>query len=146
MDCEVPVDDLLEVYQGNELKIPKTIPSSCANADQCFFINLEVELMFPVDDDDDEFESARYVGTDTYKFWAPCLKVEHGNLAKDMITSMLTKAGIPMHKQEGMAESISWHADMIANAAHNKDVRVLPMMVKTSIIACWCFVSDDDMN
>ncbi|KAL3629570.1 hypothetical protein CASFOL_026792 [Castilleja foliolosa] len=137
MDCDVPIDDIYDVYEGHNLEIPETIPSTCANADQCFFIKLEVELTWPVDDD--EFGTVHHVGTDSYEYWAPCLKTEHENLAKDEITSMLTKAGIPKHKQDEMVDSISWDVDRIAKSPYNKDVRVLPILVNISIIACWCY-------
>ncbi|KAG8378954.1 hypothetical protein BUALT_Bualt07G0038200 [Buddleja alternifolia] len=89
-----------------------------------------------------QFESSQFVrveGTDILAFWEPCPRIEHENLPRGKISSMLSKAGVPLHKQEFMVDRISGRADEIANADYNKDKKVLPMIVSISVVACFCY-------
>lgn len=137
MDCNEPVDDYCEAYQTENLKIPEKIPSTDHNLDQ-FFIIFEVETTSPLIDDQEEDEFVKVEDTNFLTFWAPCPRLEHENLTKDRISDMLSMAGVPLHKQEFMVDRISTRADEIANAARNKGLRVLPMRVWISVIACLC--------
>ncbi|KAL2244259.1 UNVERIFIED_CONTAM: hypothetical protein Sindi_0543900 [Sesamum indicum] len=144
MDCYEPVDDYCDAWQPENLRIPETINPAAnyhRNLDQ-FFIVLEVEKTYPLMNDDEEEVLDQFVeieGSDFFTFWASCPRLEHENLSKDTISGMLSRAGVPLHKQEYMVERISGRADEIANADCNKDRRVLPMLVSISVVACLCY-------
>ncbi|GFP99362.1 hypothetical protein PHJA_002654100 [Phtheirospermum japonicum] len=132
MDCYEPVDDYCDAWQSDNLEIPQNTPNLNFNFDQ-FFIALELEITCPLMEDDCEEDEQKET------FWAPCPRIERENLPKDKISSMLSSAGVPMHKQRFMVDRISSRADEIANAAHNENKRILPMVISISIVACSCY-------
>ncbi|KAL9155894.1 hypothetical protein ABFS82_09G036200 [Erythranthe guttata] len=139
MDCSVPVDDLCEATQYEKLEIPERI----STIDE-FFILVKVDTVFPTEHEQQQEEFARIENTGFLNFWAPCRRIEEGNLSDDVISDMLSTAGVPTHKQESMVEKISNCANEMANAAYNKGRRVLPMLVSVSIVACFCTTDDYD--
>ncbi|KAG8379156.1 hypothetical protein BUALT_Bualt07G0058900 [Buddleja alternifolia] len=139
MDCSEPVDDYCEAWQADNLKVPEKIPST-----DHFFIAFQIERTYPLimdinHEEEAEEEFVRVEGTDILAFWEPCPRIEHENLPRGKISSMLSKAGVPLHKQEFMVDRISGRADEIANADYNKDKKVLPMIVSISVVACFCY-------
>ncbi|CAA0840016.1 Unknown protein [Striga hermonthica] len=143
MDCHEPVDDYCDASQADNLQIP---PNS-TDSDQ-FFIAIEVEVTQPSvesseeeddDDDDDCAPNLRVSDLETLGFWAPCPRTESDNLPESVISGMLSRAGVPLHKQKYMTDRISLRADEIASAARNKEARVLPMQVLISMVACSCY-------
>lgn len=139
MDCSVPVDDLCSASQADDLPIPEESPSD-TDSDQ-FFIVFEVETIYPREDEEDEDEEVVEdfsAESDSFTFWAPCPRTERDNLSKEKISDMLSMAGVPLHKQDTMVDTISGRADEIANGPRNKGRKVLPMLVSVSLVACWC--------
>ncbi|KAL3639638.1 hypothetical protein CASFOL_017545 [Castilleja foliolosa] len=143
MDCYEPVDDYCNAWQPHNLQIP---PNTCNFDLDQFFIAIELEVTRPVvddcEEDEQEEENCNFLqveSNDLFTFWAPCPRIEHGNLPNDKISSMLSRAGVPKHKQRFMVDMISSRADEIANAARNEDTRVLPMIISISIVACLCY-------
>lgn len=137
MDCSVPVDDLCQAWQADNLRIPKETPSDTVS-DQ-FFILFQVETIYPHEDEEEELVVEDFLAvSESYTFWAPCPRTERDNLPEEKISDMLSMAGVPLHKQDVMMHTISSRADDIANEPDNKGRRVLPMLVSVSLIACWC--------
>ncbi|KAL9155896.1 hypothetical protein ABFS82_09G036400 [Erythranthe guttata] len=142
MDCGVPVDDYCNARQDNNLEIPENIYST-----DHFFIVFEVDTTYPrsfyynnnqeEDEDIEEDEFVRVENKDS--FWVRCPRTKHENLSRDTISDMLSQAGVPVHKQDFMVDAISDCADEIANSAFNDGVRVLPMLVSVSTVACFCY-------
>ncbi|KAL9155893.1 hypothetical protein ABFS82_09G036100 [Erythranthe guttata] len=143
MDCDVPVDDYCNARQDNNLEIPENIHST-----DHFFIVFEVDTTYPrsfyynnnQEEEEDDFEEDEFVRVESKdSFWVRCPRTEHENLSRDTISDMLTQAGVPIHKQDFMVDAISDCADEIANSAFNDGVRVLPMLVSVSTVACFCY-------
>ncbi|KAI3456668.1 hypothetical protein Pfo_013331 [Paulownia fortunei] len=153
MDCLEPAADFCDAWQDKNLKIPKKLPTT--DDLDLFFIEIQLESTKEHEEKEEEEEEvageeegeeevAGYleVGLESdtvfLKFWQPCPRIESKNLPKERISSMLSEAGVPLHKQENMVDHISAVADEIANAAANKGKKVLPMVVMISVVACPC--------
>ncbi|KAL7098755.1 hypothetical protein ACP275_09G037800 [Erythranthe tilingii] len=142
MDCDVPVDDYCDARQDNNLEIPENIHST-----DHFFIVFEVDTTYPRsfyynnnEEEEEDFEEDEFVRVEsTDSLWVRCPRTEHENLSRESISDMLTQAGVPIHKQDSMVDEISDCADEIANSAFNDGVRVLPMLVSVSTVACFCY-------
>ncbi|KAL7139206.1 hypothetical protein ABFS83_09G035000 [Erythranthe nasuta] len=146
MDCGVPVDDYCNARQDNNLEIPENIHST-----DHFFIVFEVDTTYPNNnnnqEEEEDFEEDEFVRVESKdSFWVRCPRTGHENLSRDTISDMLTQAGVPIHKQDFMVDAISDCADEIANSAFNDGVRVLPMLVSVSTVACFCYYEDEDVN
>ncbi|PIN09195.1 hypothetical protein CDL12_18221 [Handroanthus impetiginosus] len=141
MDCSEAVEDYCDAWAVGCERIPKNVPSFTDNLDR-YFIILEVEKTIPkihnIDKEDHQGEFVEVESTNSLTFWVSCPRSDKDNLSKEMISSMLTSAGVPLHKQEYMVDKISSQADQIANAECNKGSKILPMFVFISIVACLC--------
>lgn len=146
MDCWEAVDDYCDVWEAQHLQIVEAIPSCDNNVDQ-FVIAFEVEKTFPIIEEEEEEDEGMINGegqlvrvedSKSFTFWVPCPRFKHQNLTKHRISSMLSRVGVALHKQDFMADKISARADEIANAPHNKAAKLVPILVTISIVACSC--------
>lgn len=155
MECitDIPVDDCCNVWLADNLNIPnddQPAPSDDHHHHQ-FFIQFEVEFLYPpalpLGDDLEDYLLVEFdleSSTSIHQFWAPCKRYDHESLSWNVISTMLTRIRVPLHKQPFMLHRISTCADQIANADHNRTEKILPMMVSISIVVDYtCYGQED---
>nr|GMD07718.1 uncharacterized RING finger protein P4H10.07-like [Ipomoea batatas] len=72
--------------------------------------------------------------TKTEHFWAPCRRLDTEKLPRGFVSGVLSGMGIPPDGQPFFLQKISDCAEEIANAAHNKREKILPMIVSASVL------------
>ncbi|KAG6386105.1 hypothetical protein SASPL_154993 [Salvia splendens] len=130
-------DDYCAAFEAENLEISETNPSINKDGSDQFFMTFEVETTSPIDGDEEQF--VRVESTESFTFWAKCPRFKAGNLSRERISMMLTRAGVARHKQGVMIDIISGRADQIANTARYRAERLLPMQVSISVVACDCY-------
>ncbi|KAL2455283.1 RING-H2 finger protein ATL34-like [Abeliophyllum distichum] len=136
MDFDTPpVDDYCRAWQAYDLDIPKI--GSSDKGDH-FFIEVHMEkTYFSLEDEEEEPNYLLEYDCDTSisTFWEPCERVERNNLPLKRISKILCEVGVPLHRQDLMLNEISDQADEICNSPHNKNEKILSMIVSISIAA-----------
>ncbi|VFQ87804.1 unnamed protein product [Cuscuta campestris] len=143
-DCWTPVDDLWQVDNSCTTIPPQqTPPPTTANrGGDLFYIEVDVEFwhgLAPEWEEEDGGgveEVCKCVGRNVARSWEACPRVERGNLSPARASAVLSKAGVPLHKQE--VEKVVLGADEVSNSPLFRLSHVLPLRVSVSLFACPC--------
>nr|GLL22230.1 uncharacterized RING finger protein P4H10.07-like [Ipomoea trifida] len=146
MECETPIDEYYcAAWEAPYLRTPELLQSSpSTTSHQYFYIRIDLEFLSPSanaisdDDDDEDFDPNCFQSvTKTEHFWAPCRRLDPDDdekLPRGFVSGVLSGMGIPADGQAFFLQKISDCAEEIANAAHNKREKILPMIVSASVL------------
>ncbi|XP_027120557.1 E3 ubiquitin-protein ligase MPSR1-like [Coffea arabica] len=141
MECdqETPVDDFCHAWEGSYLDIPRV---ELKPYDQ-FYIQFKIEFTYVMameEEEQEEDDKPDYLSGNLqsinfcHQFWERCEKLSCNNLTWDTIHRMLSRLGVPTHKQPFMIQKISGCADEIASKVENRTRKVLPMIVSIGVV------------